>query len=154
MSGYTFAVENGADNYLEIVSMYRRHYGEMQARLKAEGIVVADFAMRLNLYMERWRAGSLINYVARKDGVAVGYGNFYLTNDMHNGEFVSVEDAIYVVPEHRNGTGRHLAKFILADLKRRGVKRLNIKAVTDVRATKLWARLGFKPVATAMTYTF
>jgi hypothetical protein len=44
--------------------------------------------------------------------------------------------------------------FVLADLARRGVKRLNVAAVTDLRAEKLWRRLGFKPTALQMTYTF
>jgi GNAT superfamily N-acetyltransferase len=151
---YTFAVENGADNLAELMPLYRAHYGEMQERLAREGISVPDFRMRLDVYLERWRAGQLINYTARKDGVAVGYGNFYLTASMHNSEFIAKEDAIYVTPWHRNGTGRRLAKFILADLRSRGVKKLDVLAQTDPRAVKLWQRLGFRPVAQAMTYVF
>lgn len=153
-SGYVFAVENGAENFPELEPMYRRHYGEMQARLKAEGIEVADFAMRTDVYFERWRAENLLNYTARKNGAAVGYGNFYLTNSMHSSEFIAKEDAIYMLPEHRNGTGKKLAQFILEDLRSRGVKRLDVLAQTDPRAVKLWQRLGFRPVAQAMTYTF
>lgn len=154
MNGYAFAVENGADNFAELEPIYRIHYGEMQARLASEGIKVGDFDMRLDVYMERWRAENLINYTARKDGAAVGYGNFYITNDMHNGELIAVEDAIYVLPVHRNGTGRLLAKFVLDDLKARGVKRLKVAAVTDPRAALLWQRLGFRPGGQIMTYTF
>jgi len=151
---YTFAIENGAENFEELAPIYRTHYREMQERLSGEGITVGDFAMRLDVYMERWKAGHLINYVARKDGAAVGYGNFYLTNDMHNGEFIAVEDAIYVLPAHRNGTGRKLALFVLDDLRRRGCKRLTIQAVTDPRASLLWQRIGFKPTGQVMAYTF
>lgn len=154
MTGYEFSVENGADNFLEVLPLYRRHYGEMQDRLRRDGFEIGDFDMRLDVYLEYWRAGHLINYVARKDGDVVGYANIYLTSDMHNGELIAEEDAIYVLPAHRNGTGRHLTRFVLADLKSRGVKRLNVTAVTDTRAVKLWQRIGFRPVAQTMTYTF
>lgn len=154
MTAAVFAVENGADNYPEIAPLYRQHYREMQARLNAEGIVVPPFAMRLDLYMQYWRAGNLVNYTARKDGAVIGYGNFYLTNSMHNGAFIAKEDAIYVLPGHRDGTGRKLAQFVLADLKRRGVSKLDVMAQTDPRAVKLWQRLGARPVAVAMTFTF
>jgi GNAT superfamily N-acetyltransferase len=150
---YTFGVENGAENYPELEPLYRRHYGEMQKRLREEGIRVGDFNMRLDVYMDRWRAGSLINYVARKGRAAVGYANMYLTSSMHNREFIAKEDAIYVLPEHRNGTGRRLAKFVLADLKARGALRLDVLAQTDPRAVKLWQRLGARPVAVAMSFT-
>jgi L-amino acid N-acyltransferase YncA len=153
-AGYQLSIENGAENFTEIEPLYRTHYGEMQARLAKDGISVADFDMRLDVYMERWRAGHLINYIARKDGAPVGYCNIYVTNDMHNGERIAVEDAIYVLPEHRDGTGRLLAKFVLSDLEERGVKRLNVAAVTDPRAALLWQRLGFRPTGQLMTYTF
>ena len=150
----TFAVENGAENFAEIEPLYRTHYGEMQARMASQGIAVADFDMRLDVYMDYWRAGYLVNYVARKDGKPVGYCNIYITDDMHNGERIAEEDAIYVLPGHRNGTGRLLAKFVLGDLKARGVKRLKVAAVTDPRAALLWQRLGFRPSGQLMTYTF
>lgn len=152
--GYVLAVENGADNFAELHPIYRTHYGEMQARLKAEGFAMSDFNMRVDLYLQYWRSGQLINYVARNDGVAVGYANIYQTSSMHNGDFIAKEDAIYMLPAHRNGTGRELALFVLDDLRRRGMKKLDVLAQTDPRAVKLWRRLGFRPVAVAMTYTF
>jgi hypothetical protein len=42
----------------------------------------------------------------------------------------------------------------LDELKERGVKRLNVSAMTDLRATKLWKRMGFKESAIQMTYIF
>lgn len=151
---YSFAIENGAENYTEIEPLYKRHYGEMQARLAAQGIVTAPFNPRLHIYMEYWNEGHLVNYIARKDGEPVGYCNVYLTNDMHNREKIAREDALYMLPEHRNGTGKQLVKFVLNDLRSRGVKRAHVSAVTDLRVAKLWQRMGFKPVATEMTYTF
>lgn len=154
MNGCTFSIENGADNFAELEPLYRRHYGEMRDRLASEGIAVADFCMRLDVYFAYWRAGHLVNYVARLDGRAVGYANIYLTASMHNSALIAKEDAIYMHPDHRNGNGRRLAKFVLADLRRRGVTKLDVLAQTDPRAVKLWQRLGFRPVGQAMTFTF
>jgi GNAT superfamily N-acetyltransferase len=151
---YVFSIENGADNYPEIEPLYRTHYGEMQTRLASIGVPVKDYAPRLDIYFSYWRAGNLINYIVRKDGAPVGYSNIYLTSDMHNGELIASEDTIFLLPEHRNGTGRRLSKFILADLEARGVVRLNVQAVTDLRVAKLWKRMGFEHTAHAMTYTF
>ncbi len=154
MREYAFSIENGADNYPEIEPLYRQHYSEMQERLGRDGIKVADFNPRLDLYFQYWRAGNLINYIVRCEGKPAGYSNVYLTGDMHNSELIASEDTIYLLPEHRNGTGRRFSKYILADLDQRGVKRLTVEALTDLRVSKLWKRMGFKHTAHAMTYTF
>lgn len=151
---YTFGIENGATNYPELEPLYRKHYAEMQQRLAEQGVAIADFNPRLDVYFAGWSAGHIVNYVIRESGTVVGYGNVYLTNDMHNCEPIAQEDTLYVLKEHRNGVGRKLVKFVLADLKSRGVKRLNVTAMTDLRVAKLWERMGFKPVAHAMSYTF
>lgn len=152
---YDFRTENGAENFKELYPLYARHYHEMWERLKADGIECAPFAMRVEQYFESWCSGHLINYVVRTEaGEVVGYSNIYLTNDMHNGEFIATEDAIYILPGHRNGIGRKFAKAILDDLKRRGVKRLEVQALTDLRVAKLWKRMGFRHTAHCMTYTF
>jgi len=151
---YTFSIENGAENYLEIEPIYRQHYAEMQERLAGEGIPIGPYDPRLDRYFESWNSGYLLNYIARCDGEAVGYSNIYLTHDMHCNEFIATEDTIYFLPEHRNGTGRKLSKFILADLKSRGVMRLHLSSVTDLRVARLWERMGCKFTAYSMTYVF
>jgi L-amino acid N-acyltransferase YncA len=153
--GYAFSIENGADNYPEIEPLYRTHYAEMAARLAREGIAIEDYNPRLDQYANSWRSGHLTNYIVRFHGEAVGYANIYRTNDMHNGASLAVEDTIYMLPGHRNGVGLQLARFILDDLRARGVKRLIAQAVTDPRVAKLWERrLGFKPIGMAMMYVF
>jgi len=151
---YSIALERGDINYTELEPLYRQHYGEMTDRLLSDGIQVSPYNPRLDEYFKAFRGGWLLNYVARLDGRAVGYSNIYLTNDMHNGDFIASEDTIYVHPDHRNGLGRNLAKHILADLEGRGVKRVLISPVTDLRVGKIWKRMGFKEAATQMIYTF
>jgi GNAT superfamily N-acetyltransferase len=152
---YAFALENFADTYAEMEPIYRRHYGEMQARLKADGVEIPPFAPRVDQYRKANEAGYMLLYIVRDvEGRAVGHSSLYLTNDMHNGEFMAQEDTIYILPEHRNGVGKRLVRFILDDLKRLGVKRVMITPVTDLRVGKIWQRMGFRPVAQVMTYTF
>lgn len=148
---YAFTVELGHENYAELEPIYAQHYAEMQERLAGEGLTVSPFNPRLKQYFEAWAGGWLINYVVRFDGEPVGYANMYLTNDMHNGDLIAVDDAIYVVPEHRNGTGRKLAQFIWRDLVARGVQRVSVETVTDTRAEVLWKRMGFKETAKRLT---
>jgi L-amino acid N-acyltransferase YncA len=152
---YRFSIERGWENLPELFPLYAQHYREMKARLEADGHQIGAFNPRVQTYVEAWQAGNLINYVVRgEDGKAVGYSNVYLTNDMHNSELIAREDTIFILKEHRNGVGRRLVKFILSDLQARGVKRVGVTAMTDLRVAKIWQRMGFKPVATAMTYYF
>lgn len=152
---YKFSIEHGALTLPELFPLYAAHYREMQARLASDGIKFANFNPRIEEYVKGWNAGHIINYVVRTEaGEAVGYSNVYLTNDMHNGEMIAQEDTIFLLKEHRNGTGRKLTKFILADLKSRGVKRALVSAVTDLRVVKIWERMGFKHAAQSMIYTF
>lgn len=151
---YAFSIENLEANYPEFESLYRKHYGEMTARLGAQGISVLPYKPDLVTYFASNRSGGLIHYAVRNDGAAIGYSNVYLYNNMHNGRYEAQEDTVYILPEHRNGIGRKLVKFILADLEARGVKQVQITPVTDLRVAKIWRRMGFKTLAELMIYEF
>lgn len=149
---YSIALERGDENYAELEPNYRRHYEEMAERLTRDGFTVSPYKPRLDAYFQSFRTGHLLNYVARHNGQAVGHANIYITNDMHNGDLIAMEDVLYVVPEHRNGTGKLLVKAVLQDLKARGVLRAHVSALTDLRVAKLWRRMGFRDLATQMIY--
>lgn len=151
---YSIAIERGDLNYDELEPNYRKHYKEMCDRLEREGISSSEYNPRLPLYFQAFSEGWLINYVVRIDGKAIGHSNVWLTNNMHNGDLIAREDTIYVLPEHRNGIGKKLVKFILADLKLRKVRHVFIEPVTDLRVAKIWRRMGFKDVAQKMIYEF
>lgn len=151
---YTIGLERGDLNYTELEDNYRRHYAEMKERLEKDGIPVSPYSPRLKEYFRAFSGGWLLNYVARFNGVPVGHCNVYLTNDMHNGDLIAQEDVLYVVPEHRNGLGKKLVKHVLSDLEARGVRRVSVLALTDLRVAKIWRRMGFKDTAQMMTYTF
>src|SRR5690554_5851403 len=97
---YVFAVENGADNFKEVAPLYVQHYDEMRRRLEGQGLAVDPLDMQVKEYFTYWQSGILVNYIARCDGRAVGYGNIYVVKSMHTGKKIAQEDAIYVLPEH------------------------------------------------------
>ena len=151
---YSITIEKFTDTYLELEPLYRQHYSEMVERLASQGIVYSPYNPRLHEYGESCKRGDLITYVLRLNGSACGYANVYLTNDMHNGDLISQEDTLFVLKDHRNGVGKKLVQFVLEDLRSRGVKRLMVSAMTDLRVAKLWGRMGFKEAATQMIYEF
>ena len=151
---YTFTLERGDLNYSELEPNYRRHYSEMQERLTQDGIACPDYNPQLERYFDYFQSGVLRNYVVRFEGKPVGHANVYVTDNMHNGTPIAQEDVLYVVPEHRNGVGRKLVKFILEDLKKLGIRQVHISPVTDLRVGKIWKRMGFRPVAELMVYDF
>jgi GNAT superfamily N-acetyltransferase len=126
----------------------------MLERLSGQGIEFSPFNWRLDEYLKASHAGYLIMYVARLDNKPVGHCAVYITNDMHNMDLIAQEDALYITKEHRKGIGKNLVRFGLIDLRNRGVKRLNVSAMTDLRVAKLWERMGFKHTCANMTYTF
>ena len=151
---YSIAVEKFTQTYRELEPLYRQHYAEMTERLAQKEIHYGPYAPRLHEYKVACDGGWLLNFVLRHEGVACGYSNIYVTNDMHNGESIAQEDTLFVLKDHRNGIGKKLVQAVLAELKSRGVMRLTVSAKTDLRVAKLWNRMGFKEAATQMIYTF
>ncbi len=131
--------------------LFRRHYAEMRERMLGLGVACSDYNPRVDKYVEASEGGWLLTFVLEGDGVPVGYSNIYVTNDMHNGDLIAQEDTIYVLPEHRNGAGRKLARFVHEELKRRGVLRMNVTTSTDLRVGKWLERLGYRHTAHCMT---
>ncbi|RVC73013.1 GNAT family N-acetyltransferase [Mesorhizobium sp. M4A.F.Ca.ET.022.05.2.1] len=146
---YDIAIENFNEAWPELEPLCRRHYGEMQARMAAEGMSIGEFKPRLNVY---GTASHLLCFVVRNEREAVGYAFIWITQDMHNSEPIAMEDTIYMRPDHRNGIGRRFTRHILAELKARGCVRAHVTIATDLRVAKMCERVGFKRSAIAMTY--
>ena len=151
---YTIALESFDASYPEVQALYREHYQEMTDRLAECGIDMSPYNPRLDEYSKASNGGWLLTIIARFDGKAVGYCNVYVTHDMHNRELIAQEDTLFVTKSHRNGLGKKLVRFGINELRNRGVKRLHVSAVTDLRVAKLWQRMGFKHAAHNMIYTF
>ena len=151
---YEIRLEKFKETYSELEPLYRQHYSEMVERLAEQGVQYSPYNPRWERYFQAGDRGDLLTFILRHEGKAVGCSNVYLTNDMHNGDLIAQEDTIYVLPEHRNGIGKKFVKIILDELKERGVKRVSVAALTDLRVAKLWKRMGFKEAAIQMMYTF
>lgn len=128
------------------------HYKEMADRLEKDGIKVSPFNPRLEQYIKNNREGWLKFYTLRHEKKCVGYCLIYITNDMHNGDKIAKEDAIFVTRNHRNGIGKKLTQHVIAEMKQLGVQKIYCSAVTDLRVEKIWRRMGFKNLATEMVY--
>lgn len=151
---YTFHLGKHRETFNELEPLYRQHYAEMVERLSKDGIEYSPYNPRWDEYWRASDGGWLLTFILRYEGKAVGCSNVYITNDMHNQDLIAREDTIYVLPEHRNGIGKKFVKVILEELKERGVKRVSVSAMTDLRVAKLWKRMGFKESAIQMIYTF
>lgn len=146
-------LEKFRDTYQELEPLYRKHYAEMQSRLKADGVTVSDYNPRLDEYNRCSDGGWLLTFVLRDEGKAIGYSNIYITNDMHNHDPIAQEDTIFVLPERR-GVGRVLIRAVHEELKKRGCKRLHVTTMTDLRVSKLLQHMGYKHTAHHMTMEF
>ncbi len=151
---YAINLEKFAATYRELEPLYRAHYAELCANLADAGIRLGDYNPRLDYYAQSGEAGHLKTFVLRFGDEAVGYSNVWVTHDMHNGEKIAREDAVYVTPAHRNGIGRRFIRVILEQLRAEGVMRGYFLPATDERAAHLWRRMGFKPAGQAMVYQF
>jgi GNAT superfamily N-acetyltransferase len=151
---YEITIEKFASTYKELEPLYRQHYSEMTERLEEAGVKASPYNPRLDEYVKASEGGWLLTFVLRHEGNVCGYSNVYITNDMHNQDLIAQEDTVFVLKEHRNGMGKRLINFVHEELKRRGVKRLNITTATDLRVSKLLSRMGYKHIAHSMTITF
>ena len=151
---YSFHIVNGHELHPVLEPLYRAHYSEIQDRLKEAGSPVGPYNPQLTEYFAAMDRGTLLTFIVVESETVVGYCNIWLHKDMHNGEEMASEDAIFVLKSHRNGVGKLLVKFILGHLKSLGVKRVTISAVADLRVAKIWKRMGFRHVAEMMTFTF
>lgn len=150
LDDYAFAVEKLSATFPEIKSIYAAHHKEMNERLERDGFLTAPFNLNERMFFGYNDAGSLLHCTARHKGKAVGYANFYIVKTIHEQELISKDDAIYVVPAHRNGVGKKLVEFAVRELKARGAKKIFISSTTDKRASKLWERMGFRELNTIM----
>lgn len=149
---YSMAIEDFEATYPDMEPLYRQHYAEMVERRAAAGEHCPPFNPRLDEYYRASRGKYLVTFIVRYDGAPCGYINMYVTNDMHNHEPIAQEDSMFVLKAHRNGIGRKLVLFGIEEMRRRGVKKIIVSAMVDLRVSKLWARMGFKNLAQQMIY--
>lgn len=146
---YYVSVESYKATYEELKHLYKQCYEELAEIARKDGRIYPEYNPWLASYNSSDEANTIVLYVVREQGMAIGYCMMYLTQDTRNQGLVTYEDSIYILPEHRNGIGMMLGKMIVQDMTNRGVKRIFLSAIDD-RIVNMWKRIGFKPIATTM----
>ena len=146
---YTISLEDYNDTLQELMPMYRRAYEEMLGFVP-ESSNRQEFNPWIEAYTLSNVEKTLLLFVVRKGTEAVGYCIMFVTRDLKDNQLMAYEDYIYLEPGHRNGLGKYLAKFIIAELAARGVKRVTVSVLKGTGLELVWSRLGFKVTATQM----
>lgn len=146
---YTISLEDYNDTLQELMPMYRRAYEEMLGFVP-ESSNRQEFNPWVEAYTLSNVEKTLLLFVVRKGTEAVGYCIMFVTRDLKDSQLMAYEDYIYLEPGHRNGLGKYLAKFIIAELAARGVKRITVSVLKGTGLELVWSRLGFKVIATQM----
>lgn len=125
---------------------------ELKALFPVHWMEVALYKDRMPLdpqwreYDRLYRNGQLLLMTARADGRLVGYLILLLGGAMHYDSTLTAKmDAIWVAPDHRDGTaGRRLLTATRAELERRGVKLWWMGSKDHKPIGKLYEALGFE----------
>ena len=146
---YTISLEDYNDTLQELMPMYRRAYEEMLGFIP-ESLKRQGFDPWVEAYTLSNIEKTLLLFVVRKGTEAIGYCIMFVTRDLKDNQLIAYEDYIYLEPGHRNGLGKYLAKFVIAELTARGIKRITVSVLRGTGLELVWSRLGFKVTATQM----
>lgn len=102
------------------------------------------------VYFQREQRGELIFVTLRKDGALVGYFIAFIAPGLHYKTCLTCTmDIFYLHPDHRGGTAAlRLFRFVMKELKRRGVNRAFFGSKMHKDSGRLFEALGFQPVET------
>lgn len=143
--GLSFQVERFADIMAELPPLFYEHWQEVAVdrdRITLE----PDFAK----YVQMEQAGILAVQTVRADGELVGYFFTAILPLLHYKSWMAgVTDIYFIRPLYR-GQGWRFFRFVIQDLKSRGVQKhfTMAKLHMDPRIGLLWQRMGYKPVET------
>lgn len=101
----------------------------------------------LAAYAEMCKQGALLTFVAYDDLLFIGYATIIIVRDPHNTDrTLATQDGIYIVPSHRNGTGRRFIQWQDRYLERIGISEIIRHArVTAPTAARVYQSLGYEP---------
>mgnify|MGYP002720381048 FL=1 len=96
--GLTFQVERFADVESEIHGLHEEHYRETEGH--RHGLTMNP---NYEAFKASERAGGLIQFTARCDGVLVGNIRMYVYRSLHTQTLAAKEDTFFLKPAHRQG---------------------------------------------------
>ena len=135
----TYQRESVADVLDEIKPLLARHWDEI-ATFK-------DLPLdpKYDAYLKADFAGLVRVYTARREGVLVGYGVFFIGNMHYQSSKIATQDLLFLAPEHRGSSiGMRLIRFCDDMLESEGVQVIyqHVKAAHDFGP--LLERLGYE----------
>ena len=97
-------------------------------------------------YCELDAAGKLATFIAKRDGVIVGYAAFVVQTHIHYCDaLVAANSAVYVVPEARVGrVALKLLRYAEIGLKAQGVKKIYYHVKAEKDFGRLLEHLGYQ----------
>jgi GNAT superfamily N-acetyltransferase len=136
-----YAIENISDVREEMEPLTVVHWLEL-ANDQEE--IELDFDWQL--YENLQALGKLLFVTVRDDGILVGYSATLITNHMHYKSVLhGLTDFYYIHPRWRRGfVGINLLKFVEAEMKKLGVKKIVTGCKDKHDTSVLLRRLGYK----------
>lgn len=141
---YVIGVERFAAIVGELHALHAAHWSETERH--RHGLPLApDY----DGMVERERAGRLLQFTVRLDGVLVGNLRLFLVRSSHTGTTFAEEDTLYLRPEHRGGfLAMRLLRYAEAAVIALGVREIRANSKLVNRADVLMRRMGYTAVAT------
>jgi GNAT superfamily N-acetyltransferase len=122
--------------------LHKAHWEESETSYRG-----APFGPQYDLFKRYFEWDMLQIWGAYSGERMVGHVSIYTLTSAHTGEKIAQEDALYVLPGHRKGSGAALLRRALSDLRAEGVKELWATTRPETRVGLLLRRLGFKYVS-------
>lgn len=138
-----FSLEPLKDCWDEVIDMAEAHWKE------TEQYQTFPLNPDKDLYIHYNDIGYHRQYMARKDGKAVGYLGIYVRKSMHTQVMIATEDNLYLRPEARGGrNAKRFVEFVENDLKSIGVREVLMHSKFANSSERLMKFLGYQSVGT------
>lgn len=143
----TAQVEPYAACLPELVRLYPEHWDELALD---KGHPEAALDPMWDVYASRDAAGHLLLVTLREAGAMVGYFLGFIAPGLHYRQCLTYHMDIYRVSPAIRGRfgGKRLLRAVIAECKRRGVKRMFVGEKLHMPSGRLFASMGFEPVET------
>ncbi len=141
----TAQVESYTDCLPELARLYPDHWRELA--LNKEKPEAALDPM-WEVYAQRDADGQLLLVTLRELGILIGYFLGFIAPGLHYRRCLTFHGDIFrVLPSHRNKMGGlRMGRTLVAECKRRGVKRMFVGEKLHAPCAPLFAAMGFEPV--------
>lgn len=135
-----FALEKLSQTWHEILPLAEAHWNETK---KYQGV---PFNVDVKRYIAYNDMGCYLQFVARDEEKAVGYGGVYVMPSMHTGESMATEDTYYLSPPYRKGRNAILFfGFMENTLLSMGVKEVQLSTeVHNKTAERIIEYMGYE----------